>query len=144
MVAVDEGGKEVRKGGDKVAAKLVRKGSGDPGINGSTTDNGDGTYTVSVTPQSKGEHELHVTLANGHVKCSHFKYAVANPRSTPYTAISAQIPFGTNLYPFDVAMTEDGNLAVAEFGNQTVTLYSATGQSIHSFGTAGTVGSGDG
>ena len=144
VVAVDKGGKEVRKGGDEVAAKLVRKSSGDPGVNGSTTDNGDGTYTVSVTPQSKGEHELHVTLANGHVKCSPFKYAVANPRSTLYTAISAQIPFGTNLYPFDVAMTEDGNLAVAEFGNHTVTLYSATGQSIHSFGTAGTVGSGDG
>ena len=56
-----------------------------------------------------------MTLANGHVKCSPFKYAVANPRSTPYTAISPQYPFATN-YPFDVAMTEDGNLAVADMG----------------------------
>ena len=143
VVAVDKGGKEVHKGGDEVAAKLVRKDSGDPGINGSTTDNGDGTYTVSVTPQSEGEHELHVTLANGHVKCSPFKYAVANPRSTPYTAISPQYPFATN-YPFDVAVTEDGDLAVAEYGNQTVTLYSATGQPIHSFGNAGSYGSRDG
>ena len=144
VVAVDKGGKEVRTGGDEVAAKLVRKGSGDPGVNGSTTDNGDGTYTVSVTPQSDGEHELHVTLANGHVKCSPFKYAVANPRSTPYTSMSAQHRFGTKMNPFDVAMTVDGNLAVAEHGNQTVTLYSATGQSIDSFGTAGSYGSGDG
>ena len=144
VVAVDKGGKEVRKGGDEVAAKLVRKGSGDPGINGSTTDNGDGTYTVSVTPESQGEHELHVTLGSGHVKCSPFKYAVANPRSTPYTSICAQHRFGTKTNPYDVAVTEDGDLAVAERGNQTVTLYSATSQSIHSFGTAGSYGSGDG
>ena len=77
VVAVDKAGKELRKGGDEVAAKLVRKGSGDPGVNGSTTDNGDGTYTVSVTPELKGEHELHVTLANGHVKGSPFEYLIA-------------------------------------------------------------------
>ena len=139
VVAVDKGGKELHKGGDEVAAKLVRKGSGDPGVNGSTTDNGDGTYTVSVTPKSKGEHELHVTLANGHVKGSPFEYAIANPRSAPYTSISAQNPFGTNYYPCDVAVAKNGNLAVAQYTSpgSCVTLYSVTGQSIYRFGSHG-------
>ena len=147
VVAVDKGGKELRKGGDEVAAKLVRKGSGDPGVNGSTTDNGDGTYIVSVTPKSKGEHELHVTLANGHVKGSPFEYAIANPRSAPYTEICAQNPFGTSYNPCDVAVTKDGNLAVAQYKSKYtnsihyyysyVTLYSVTGPSIHTFGSHG-------
>ena len=147
VVAVDKGGKELHKGGDEVAAKLVRKGSGDPGVNGSTTDNGDGTYIVSVTPKSKGEHELHVTLANGHVKGSPFEYAIANLRSAPYTEISAQNPFGTSYNPCDVAVTKDGNLAVAQYKSKYtnsihyyysyVTLYSVTGPSIHTFGSHG-------
>ena len=70
MVAVDKGGKEVHKGGYEVLAKLFRKGSGDPGVNGSTTDNGDGTYTVSITQESKGEHDFHVKLANKEVLSS--------------------------------------------------------------------------
>ena len=49
VVAVDKGGKEVHKGGYEVLAKLFRKGSGDPGVNGSTTDNGDGTHCIHHT-----------------------------------------------------------------------------------------------
>ena len=142
VVAVDKGGKELRKGGDEVAAKLVRKGTHDRGVDGRTTDNGDGSYTVSVTPQSKGEHKLHVTLANGHVKGSPFQCTIANPRNTPYTSISAQYPFGTSYLPIDVAVTADGNLAVAEYSSADyyssyVTLYSVTGQSVYTFGSHG-------
>ena len=41
-------------------------------------------------------------------------------------------------------MTEEGNIAVAEWGCQTVSLYSVTGQRIYSFGTANSRGSRDG
>ena len=43
-----------------------------------------------------------------------------------------------------MAVTEDGNIAVAEYLYNTVTLYSTTGQYIHSFGTANCWGKGDG
>ena len=144
VVAKDKQGKQLSKGGDEVEAKLVQTGSQGPPVTGKTIDHGDGTYSVFVTPQTVGEHELHVTLAHGHVKGSPFKYSITNPRATPYTALSCQNTFGTSNYPFDVAVTEEGNLAVAEYNYQTVTLYSVTGQRIHSFGTANSYGSADG
>ena len=144
VVAKDKQGKQLSKGGDEVEAKLVQTGSQGPPVTGKTIDHGDGTYSVSVTPQGVGEHELHVTLANGHVRGSPFKYSVTNPRATPYTALFAQYPITSYIYPWDVTVTEEGNLAVTEFGYQTISLYSVTGQRIHSFGTPNSGGSGDG
>ena len=145
VVARDKHGKLLGKGGDEVAAKLIQTGFQGPAITGKTTDHGDGTYSLSFTPQVAGEHELHVTISNGHMKGSPFKYRVTNPRAVPYTALStAHNTFGTYTQPYDVAVTEEGNLAVAEYGYHTVSLYSVTGQRIHAFGTAGNCGSRDG
>ena len=144
VVAKDKQRKQLSKGGDEVEAKLVQTGSQGPPVTGKTIDHGDGTYSVSVTPQTVGEHELHVTLANGHVKGSPFQCSVTNPRATAYTALSAQYPISSYNGPWDVAVTEEGNLAVAEYGYHTVSLYSVTGQRFYSFGTPGSSGSGDG
>ena len=43
----------------RVAANLVREGTHDPVVNGSTTDIGYCAKNVSVTPQSQGEHKGH-------------------------------------------------------------------------------------
>ena len=144
VVAKDKQGKQLSKGGDEVEAKLVQTGSQGPPVTGKTIDHGDGTYSVSFTPQTVGEHKLHVTLSHGHVKGSPFQYSITNPRATPYTALSRQNTFGTSTYPYDVAVTEEGNLTVAEYNYQTVTLYLVTGQRIHSFGTANSYGSEEG
>ena len=144
VVAKDKQGKQLSKGGYEVEAKFVQTGSQGPPVTGKTIDHGDGTYSVSVTPQTVGEHELHVTLAHGHVRGSPFKYSITNLRATPYTALSRQNTFGTPNYPYDVAVTEEGNIAVAEWTNHTVSLYSVTGQRIHSFGTPNSEGSEDG
>ena len=85
-----------------------------------------------------------MTLVHGHVKGSPFKYSITNRRATAYTALSTQYPISSYKYPYDVAVTEERNLAVAEFGYQTVSLFSVTGQRIHLFGMANTYGSGDG
>ena len=142
VIAKDKQGKALGKGGDKVAAKLVRTGSEGLPITGKTHDHGNGTYSVSFTPQSVGEYELHLTISNSHVNGSPYKYNITNPRVTAYNTMSAL--FSTYKYPWDVAVTEHGNLAVAEHGYHTVSLYSGTGQRIHSFGTANGYGSGDG
>ena len=144
VVAKDKQGKQLSKGGDEVEAKFVQTGSQGPPVTGKTIDHGDGTYSVSVTPRTVGEHELHVTLAHGHVKGSPLKYSITNARATPYTELSRQNTFGTSNTPYDVAVTEEGNIAVAECHYQTVSLYSVTGQRIHFFGTANTYGSADG
>ena len=144
VVAKDKQGKPLGKGGDEVEAQLFAKGSDGLPIKGQTTDHGDGTYSLSLTPRTVGEHELHVTISMGHVKGSPFLYSITNPRETAYTTLSACNTFGTYNNPFDVAVTEEGDIAVAEYGYQTVSLYSATGQKIHTFGTANCHGIGDG
>ena len=144
VVAKDKQRKQLSKGGDEVEAKLVQTGSQGPPVTGKTTDHGDGTYSVSVTPRTVGKHALHVTLAHGYVRGSPFKYSITNPRGTAYAALSAEYPISSYKNPWDVAVTEEGNLAVTEFGYQTVSLYSVTGQRIHSFGTPNSGGGGDG
>ena len=144
VVAKDKEGKTFGCGGERVEAKLVLKGSREPAIVGRTTDHGDGTYSVSVTARSVGEHELHVTIYDNHVRGSPFKYQVMPERKTPYTAMAGQKDISTNAYAYDVAVTEEGYLAVAEFGNHTVSLYTEAGQRIHTFGTAGSAGNADG
>ena len=144
VVAKDKEGKAFGRGGERVEAKLVLKGSQEPAIVGRTTDHGDGTYSVSVTARSVGKHELHVTIYDNHVKGSPFKYHVLPERKNPYTEMSEQKNISANSFPHDVAVTEEGYLAVAEYGNHTVSLYTEAGQRIHSFGTAGSGGNADG
>ena len=145
VVGKDKEGKRYSQGGDNIEAKLILKHSQDPAIQGVITDHGDGSYSVSITAQSAGEHELHVTIDNNHIRGSPFKYHVMQARQTPYTSLSgAQQYISTNSYPCDVAVTEEGHLAVAEYGSHTVTLYSKTGQKVHMFGTAGSYGDADG
>ena len=140
----DEAGQRFGYGGEKVEAKLVVQGSQTPAITGETTDHGDGSYSATVTPQSTGQHELQVTIAYGHVRGSPFTFHVVYPRKGGYTKLSAQQYVNTNSCPRDVAVTEAGQLAVAESGYNTVSLYSVTGQRIYSFGTANSAGSADG
>ena len=145
VVGKDREGKRYSQGGDNIEAKLILKHSQDPAIQGVITDHGDGSYSVSITAQSAGEHELHVTIDSNHIRGSPFKYHVMQARQTPYTSISgAQQYISTNSNPFDVAVINEGHLAVAEYTYHTVTLYSTTGQKVHMFGSAGSYGDADG
>ena len=128
--------------GNKVAAKLVLNGF--PALNGEVTDRGRGSYSVILAPETPGKYDLHVTIGEGHIKGSPFEYHVAQPRKTAYTELYAQQTITTNLKPHDVAVTEEEQLAVAELGTHTVTLYSMTGERKYSFRTADNQGNADG
>ena len=144
VTARDQKGEPYGRGGENVKASLSLLGSQGPPVQGRSTDHGDGSYSVTFTAQSAGEHELHVRIANCPIRGSPFTYKVIQPRQTPYTSLSCQRNISTNTGPWDVAVTEDGHLAVAEHGYQTVSLYNVNGQRIHSFGTSGSAGSADG
>ena len=64
-------------------------------------------------------------------------YRVIEPRQMPYASLSCQKSISTDSYPYDVAVTEDGHLAVVERNNHTVSLYNVNGQVIYSFGSPG-------
>ena len=143
VTARDQKGELYGHGGENVKASLSLLGSQDPPVQGRSTDHGDGSYSATFTAQSAGEHELHVRIANCPIKGSPFMYKVVEPRQTPYASLlSCQRSISTSARPYDVAVTEDGLLAVAEWNDHTVSLYNVNGQAIYSFGTSG--GSADG
>ena len=140
----NEKGELYPNGGEMVEAKLSVLGSKDLPITGKSIDHEDGTYSLSFIAQSAGENELHVTIAGRHLKGSPYIIKVREPRSTPYTSLSCQKTISTKTTPFDVKLTEDGSLVVAELGYHTASFYSIDGTYQFSFGIGnGSNGSGD-
>ena len=144
VTARDQKGELYGHGGENAKASLSLLGSQDPPVQGRSTDHGDGSYSATFTAQSAGEHELHVRIANCPIRGSPFTYRVVEPRQTPYASLSSQGNISTKSSPYDVAVTEDGHLAVVERNNHTVSLYNVNGQRVYSFGTSGSRGNGDG
>ena len=134
VVAKDKEGNPFGHGQEEVEAKLILNASPESVINGDVTDHGNGSYSISLTAESTGQHKLHVTISGNHIRGSPFTFYVTNPRNTPSTALQY---IATNVSPLDVAVTEEGYLAVAEYKNHTVSLYAPIGGEIYSFGAAG-------
>ena len=57
-------------GGLQVKAELRPKSHDGPVVPGKVEDHGDGTYTITLTPQTAGTHQLHVTMDGQHVQKS--------------------------------------------------------------------------
>ena len=111
-----ENGEPFDLGGEDVKAELCLMGSTDPPVRGETTDNGDGTYSVSITPQTTGEHQLMITIHNRPIKQSPFVVSVREPRD--YTAMSSS-PQQTlsNLGGYEVyslAIHDNGDIYVTQ------------------------------
>ena len=136
-------GKPFPYGKETVAIKLCKIESNELCIHGKTIDHGDGTYSASFTAQAAGLYDFHVTISGHPMKSSPFTLTVRQPRTTPYDALSLQKVCNTNSNPWDVAFTEYGTLAVAEYGYHTVSLYSVDGTRFHTFGVSGSSGSGE-
>ena len=104
-------------------AKPFQKGSQDPPVTGKTIAYSDGTYSVSVTPQAAGEHELYVTLGGGYVKGSPLKYDVTIPRMTSYSAISC------------LTFDHQGQLNVVAYSSNCIQVFTPEGTPITSYGS---------
>ena len=71
------------RGGEEVKSELESMDyPNSPVVKGKTIDNGDGTYTVSVTPQIVGEHELSITIRGQHIEGSPFVMTVCELSKT--------------------------------------------------------------
>ena len=127
-------------GKETVLAELRQVGSEKGGIQrGKIVNHGDGTYSVSFTPQSTGAHSLQVTIGGHPIRSSPFTITVRPPRTITYDALSLQktSTYTTYANPWGVACGENGMLAVAECGYHTVSLLSADGRRLHTFGVPG-------
>ena len=110
-------GERCRHGGMHVEAELASKVHNGLGTTGRTVDNGDGTYTVTLTPQCDGPHILRVTMDGQLLKGSPLDVDVRGhakpnyrPQEPPQEVASARAPWCISLH-------RDGNVFVGSKAN---------------------------
>ena len=88
-------------------------------------------YKIHHQPTQKGYHELHIKVADQHIKGSPFKVIVLKKFETPIRTINS-ISF-----PAGVAINEKGQLMIAERDSHCISIYTALGEKVRSFGLKG-------
>ena len=136
----DIDGKPFGRGGEVVQATMDLIGNGqelvDSKANCNIKDNKDGTYLISVIPQSVGEHQLSIKVENEHVKSSPFIVSVRELRD--YTSLSGAQQYYSMNNPYDVVLDDNGTMFVADHNNGSICVYSKQGKLLRSIGSPGT------
>ena len=91
-------------------------------------------YKISYMPTIKGRHKLHIKAEGEHISGSPFSVAVTSPSlkfDAPVLTIDALAK------PWGVAVTQGGEIVVSEIDGHCVSVFSADGKKLRSFGTYG-------
>ena len=137
----DEQGQPFLRGGDMVKATLEVVGSNDYNVEGKVKDNENGTYEISITPRTIGEHQLNITIGNEHIKQSPFIISVQKQRL--YTSLSCIQNISAPQSPLDVAFSDAGEMFVAVCNSHCVYVMNKQYTILHTIGTKGISGSGN-
>ena len=121
-------------GGLLVKAELRPKSHDGAVVLGEVEDHGDGTYTITLTPQTAGPHQLLITVDGHHVQGSPYDINV----KSDYTDVQQVI--NVKGKPYCVAIHENGDIYV---GSDDHHIY-VFDQGGHLKNTIGSMGSGDG
>ena len=125
-------------GGLQVKAELRPKSHNGAVVPGKVEDHGDGTYTITLTPQAAGPHQLLITMDGEHVQGSPHDLDVRPCYSTlcdPQQVISCSDD------PLGIAIHDSGDIYVASYCHDMVHVFDKGG---HEKRTIGSGGSGDG
>ena len=118
IITRDTQGKPFLHGGDDVKVKLGLISNNEFDVKGIVEDNENGTYEVSVTPQTTGEHQLDITIGNEHIQSSPFIISVREER--PYTSQTCLKSYQVSS-PWDVAFSkEKGEIFVASYSDHSI------------------------
>ena len=96
--------------------------------------NGQSQYEISYQPTVKGRHQLHVTVQGQHIRGSPFSIAVMSSVENLGTPI---LTIGGVNRPWGVAVNQRGEVVVAEWKGDRVSVFSPSGKKLRSFGTHG-------
>ena len=91
------------------------------GVECQCADDSNGTYTAQYIPKSAGQHELHATISGQPIKGSPLAFTVN--QCQPYATLSCEHCFCTDNNPYDIAIVDNGSLAIAEYKSHTVSIY---------------------
>ncbi len=92
-------------------------------------------YEVRYTPATRGQHQLQIKVEEEHVEGSPFNVTVYLPIEELGTPV--KIIDGLN-HPFGAAVNRKGEIVVAEYKGNCVSIFSHRGERLRAFGTEGT------
>ena len=128
--APDSDGKQLTNGGSAVRASLTCNKEECP-----VTDNGDGTYLVSVIPQQFGQHHLSITVNAAHIKDSPFSLNII-PK-TDYTRLKEPSEIIGIRNPKYIAFSDNGDMFVTS-SDHCIYVYDKSGNRKATIGSKGT------
>ena len=134
MVSRDIGGQELDHGGEVVRSRLTPVGK--RSIECKVTDNNDGTYLVSVTPQQSGQHKLSITIHGQDIQGSPFDLSMVTQRDYTKLKDPAQTITGIN-YPTYNAFSDNGDMFVTSCSDHCINVYDISGKKKTTIGSRG-------
>ncbi|XP_041346943.1 E3 ubiquitin-protein ligase TRIM71-like [Gigantopelta aegis] len=121
IISRDSKGKELSKGGAIVSGRFVPVEKKGRPIEAKSTDCGDGTYLVSLTPQQLGQHKLSLTIKGQSIQGSPFNVSVVATRD--YTILKNPVQTITGINnPWFIAFSNNGDMFVTSYST-TVYMY---------------------
>ena len=131
-------GEEYPHGGVEVKGEMRSKTHNGAVVYGEVEDHRDGTYTITLTPQTAGPHQLLITMDGQHIQNSPSDLDV-RPKRDYHTLCNAQQVIQCNR-PRCVAIHDNGDIYVGS-SDDCIYVFDQTGQRKN---TIGSIGSGDG
>ena len=131
-------GEEYPHGGVEVKGEMRSKTHNGAVVYGEVEDHRDGTYTITLTPQTAGPHQLLITMDGQHVQISPNDLDV-RPKRDYHTLCNAHQLIQCNS-PLCVAIHDSGDIYVGSY-DHCIYVFDQTGQLKN---TIGSWGSGDG
>ena len=131
-------GAEYPHGGVGVKGEMRSKTHNGAVVYGEVEDHRDGTYTITLTPQTAGPHQLLITMDGHHVQNSPNDLDV-RPKRDYHTLCNAQQVIQCNS-PYCVAIHDNGDIYVGSY-DHCIYVFDQTGQLKNTIGSSG---SGDG
>ena len=125
-------------GGLQVKAELRPKSHDGAVVPGKVEDHGDGTYTITLTPQAAGPHQLLITMDGEHVQGSPHDLDV---RPSYSTLCNPQQVISCRGGPSCIAIHDSGDIYVACWDDDCIRVFDQGG---HKKRTIGSGGRGDG
>eukprot|EP00731_Ephydatia_muelleri_P000336 Em0001g336a len=126
-------------GGLQVKAELRSKSHDGAVVPGEVEDHGDGTYTITLTPQAAGPHQLPITIDGQHLQNSPCDLDVIRHRQYN-TLCNPELVIHCSC-PSCIAIHDSGDIYVTCYINNSIAVSDQAGQQKRTIGSSG---SGDG
>ena len=100
------------------------------------TDNGDGTCTVSVTPQQVGQHQLFISVNGQRVQGSPYGLSIMPHRNYASLVDPVQTITGID-HPTRITFTDNGDMFITSFSKCSIHVYDSNGRHKTTIGSRG-------